>query len=39
MIEAFKALDSIARYCVVYDSPLDDIIAVGIWLILLAVFG
>lgn len=39
MIRAFKALDDIMRYIVIDGSPIDEIIAMGVWFTVLIILG
>lgn len=39
MIKAFKVLDNIVRYIVISGSPIDEIIAMGVWLAVLIILG
>lgn len=39
MIKAFKALDNIVQYLVIFGSPIDEIIAMGVWLTVLIILG
>lgn len=39
MIKVFKALDDIVRYTVIFGSPIDEIIAMGVWLTVLTILG
>lgn len=39
MIKAFKALDDIVRYLVIFGSPIDEIIAMGVWFTVLIILG